>query len=168
MNATILSFPNIHKRAYSESDIEQYIELRQKISIFINRQEMLLDAMDNRLFSGVHNFKGPLEEKSYKKLLAFYNQPSVESWDDIRTMCIFYHITVADAWCEFDKNAQKIISENEPLQFPSKDTFMFCLSRMKAKIIISHSKYLSEYSDSMKELEIKNPGIKEAVERRLH
>lgn len=166
MKGTVLQFPNIHKRAYSEVDVEHYIDLVSKHAVFFARQTMMLEAMDNRIFSGVHNFRGNLEEKSYKKLLAFYNAPSMETWREIRSMCIFHHVTAMDTWAEFDKDFNSTPDDDES-HFPSRNTFMYCMTLMKAKILQSNAKYLAQYKSELEKIVENNPGIKEAIDRRL-
>lgn len=157
MNAVILAFPKIHKRAFSKCDIEKYIELVEKISTISRRQTMLLDSLDNRIFSGVHNAYGPICEQVYKQLLSYYNNPSIDNWELVKYIPIFYNITVDDCWKDY--NSSPISNDC----IPSKETFLLCISLMKKEILLSNSKMLAKYKKELEELEAKNEGIKEAV-----
>lgn len=157
MNAVILEFPKIHKRAFSECDIEKYMELVEKISVLNQRQTMFLDALDNRIFSGVHNFHGPLCEQVYKKLLSYYNSPTIENWESIKYIPIFYHVTVDDCWKDYNVSA---ISED---LIPSKEVFLLCISLMKRELLFSNSRMLAKYKEELEQIEQNNEGLKEVI-----
>lgn len=170
MTASILSFPKIHKHAFSDHDIEQYISARTKLAHLAHKSKMLLDAMDGRLFDGAHDREGPLSRLSYQKLMAFYNAPSQQTWDEIQGMAILDYVTCWDVWIHSDRETCYKILEGEGMpviSFPSRDSFMLYYAAKKLYIIEKNNEYIDLYKNQIDMLEKMNPGMKEEIERRL-
>lgn len=152
----VLHFPVRHKA--DTATVEFYAELLEKRSALLNSQELILDNSNtNRRFSGCHNSFGPLSEPTYRLLLSFANQPTVESWTAIKNIRIFGRMS------PFDIMADTYPEYTEPSavdKVPSSESFGFAFSVVKQKFLTKQSLLLNEYQASIDGIESEYPELK--------
>lgn len=152
----VLLFPVKYK--VSASTIEFYAALLEKRSALLANQLMILDNSNvNRRFSGCHNSMGALTEETYRLLLAFGNQPNPENWSAIKNVRVFGRMTpfdiMAESYPEYtEAHAQDLV--------PSTENFAFAFSVVKQKFLMKQSLLLTEYEDSIIEIEQEYPEVK--------
>lgn len=152
----VLHFPVRHKA--DVATVEFYAELLEKRSALLNNQELILDNSNtHRRFSGCHNSFGALSEPTYRLLLAFANQPTIENWVAIKDVRIFGRMS------PFDIMAETYPEYTEPSavdKVPSAETFGFAFSVVKQKFLTKQSLLLTEYQASIDVIEAEYPELK--------
>lgn len=152
----VLHFPVRHKA--DVATVEFYAELLEKRSALLHSQELILDNSNtHRRFSGCHNSFGALAEPTYRMLLAFVNQPTLDNWASIKDVRIFGRMS------PFDIMADTYPEYTEPSavdKVPSAETFGFAFSVVKQKFLTKQSLLLNEYQASIDGIESEYPELK--------
>ncbi len=66
------------------------------------------------LFKGCFNLFGPLDRENQARVLNYLNQPSLERWLEVRSLCICGPVTLWQAWVADDPTAPRQGSSEHP------------------------------------------------------
>lgn len=160
MTAIVINFPKIQKQEetlFNKNDIETVKSTVQKYLTIKNKAYIFSDHLQNAgkgLFSLALTNEGSIEKEDLKKMLSFYNLPTLENWLEIKDISLYFHVTASDIWNKFK-------AEDDNKEFPEIDQFMESFNNMPNAIMISYFEQLQTYSNTINFMELNNPGIVE-------
>jgi hypothetical protein len=157
MNATVYQFPKF--KTIDADTLEKYSELIEKLGEVSFKREQLIEASNiSKLFAGCHNTYGVIPEQQYKKLLAFYNSPSQENWNEIKDIRILGRIKSFEIVLNLDINYLE--EEFRSSNYPNSKDFHTSFTTLKNDILARSEELISDYKISMNLIEITYPTIK--------
>lgn len=156
MNAIILNFPikkidppnlfNIYDIEIIKETLQKYLKLKDKVYDFSTH----LQNAKRGLFDISFTNQGTITKENLKKMLSFYNSPSIDNWHKIKEIPLFYHFTANDIWEKFKIGEQEL---------PSVELFMEGFRKMPKYIIEIYFEQLQIYNNTINFIELENPGI---------
>lgn len=151
--SVILEFTKREK--ISDDIIEKYAALIEKRGALQFKHDIILEHIqDKKLFNGCHSAFGELKAPVYKLLLSFHNNPSLETWTDLKNQAIFGRTTALDLVSVFKTQYAK-----DPSDYPTIEFFKECFEIMKSYTIECNEKYLNIYTKEIENIESNYPSI---------
>ncbi len=148
----------------SDDIIEYYSDIFERLELLKFRDNLLKNKLlDKKLFSGCHSKLGDLPSDVYKILLSFNNNPSVETWIELKDQLIFGRISAFDILVSEYPN----YSNNLNNDFPTIEEFKNAFSILIKKTLEKNEEYIIFYSDKLLEIEKENPSILKIFKRNL-
>lgn len=151
--SVILEFTKREK--ITDDILEQYAALIEKRGALQFKHDLILECdQDKKLFNGCHSALGELKAPVYRLLLSFHNNPSLETWTELKGHAVFGRATALDLVTVFTPTYLKDVNA-----YPTIEFFMECFASIKAYTIECNEKYLKSYTKEIKNIEASYPSI---------
>lgn len=155
MNAKVITFPAKTKDTYARSDYEMLLGLIQKYNkVKFKYMSMIkhVQSATSRLFGAAICNDGDLSKENRFKLMSYYNNPCLETWNEIKDIELYYHVTANDILMRFE-------DEIKPDTYPEFKDFYLYFQSMPTLLKVDYEKILISYNNEAKKLEEQHPGL---------
>ena len=132
---------------------EEYHNLFDKLNYYkesLDKYEKSIKSDGDNILAGMSNIFGSHNKETKNKFLSFLNNPSPETWSNIRNYLIDSTTTSWQLWTRFDKNAPRGLIGSDSLLHPTKDDFIDFFNKHKKQRIESFKNIISEIEIELK------------------